>query len=87
MLYSTSWLDLGDEPIVLSVPEMCDRYYMMQLLDMMRLLDAWTNVFVGASGGGTAAMIGDESGATQTHRLPYASIPCFLRFLITKLTE
>jgi hypothetical protein len=38
-LYSTAWLDLTAEPIVLSLPEVRDRYYLMQLLD------AWTNVF------------------------------------------
>lgn len=38
-LYSTACLDLSDEPIILSVPDMGDRYYLMPLLD------AWTNVF------------------------------------------
>jgi len=37
-LYSTAWLDLSKEPMVLSVPAM-KRYYLMQMLD------AWTNVF------------------------------------------
>jgi hypothetical protein len=38
-LYSTAWLDLQQGPVVLGVPEMKGRYYLMQLLD------AWTNVF------------------------------------------
>jgi len=38
-LYSFAWLDLAQEPIVLSVPEMGERYYLMQLLG------AWTDVF------------------------------------------
>jgi hypothetical protein len=37
-LYSIAWLNLGQEPIVLAIPEMGRRYYVMQLLD------AWTNV-------------------------------------------
>lgn len=37
-LYTTAWLDLDEEPIVLSVPNAGDRYYVMQILD------AWTNV-------------------------------------------
>jgi hypothetical protein len=38
-LYSAAWLDLSREPLVLSLPEMGSRYYLMQMLD------AWTNVF------------------------------------------
>ena len=38
-LCSTAWLDLSSEPIVLSVPAMGNRYYLMQMLD------AWTNMF------------------------------------------
>jgi hypothetical protein len=38
-LYSVAWLDLSGEPMILSVPEMGKRYYVMQMLD------AWTNVF------------------------------------------
>ncbi|HMF13491.1 MAG TPA: DUF1254 domain-containing protein, partial [Gemmataceae bacterium] len=37
-LYSIAWLDLSKEPMVLRVPEMGKRYYLMQMLD------AWTNV-------------------------------------------
>jgi len=38
-LYSTAWIDLTAGPVVLGVPEMQRRYYIMQLLD------GWTNVF------------------------------------------
>ena len=38
-LYTFSFLNLSKEPIVLSVPDMSKRYYLMQMLD------AWTNVF------------------------------------------
>jgi hypothetical protein len=38
-LSSSAWLDLTEEPMVLSVPDVGQRYYVMQLMD------AWTNVF------------------------------------------
>jgi hypothetical protein len=38
-LYSTAWLDLSHEPILLHVPDTHERYYVMQLLD------AWTETF------------------------------------------
>jgi hypothetical protein len=37
-LYSIAWLDLKSEPMILELPDMNDRYYLMPILD------AWTNV-------------------------------------------
>src|SRR3954469_15235337 len=50
-LRSWGWLDLAAEPIVLSVPDTCGRYY------VLCLRDAWSSVFasVGARTTGTAA--------------------------------
>lgn len=38
-LYVNGWFDLSKEPMILSVPDMGDRYFMLPLLD------AWTEVF------------------------------------------
>jgi hypothetical protein len=38
-LYSAAWLDLSNEPYVLSIPEEGSRYYLMPMLS------GWTNVF------------------------------------------
>ena len=38
-LYTTAWIDVGDEPWVLSLPDMHGRYALFPMLD------GWTNVF------------------------------------------
>jgi hypothetical protein len=39
VLFSRAWLDVSAEPLVLSIPDFKDRYY------LVALIDGWTNVF------------------------------------------
>ena len=50
-LYSLAWVDVSKEPVILSVPEVKDRFFMLPMLDM------WTDVFavVGTYANGTDA--------------------------------
>jgi hypothetical protein len=59
-LYTTAWIDVGDEPWVLSLPDADDRYYLFPMLD------GWTDVFevpgtrTTGTGAQTYAIVGPE---------------------------
>jgi hypothetical protein len=65
-LYTTSFFDVGDEPWVLSVPDMKGRYFLLPFLD------GWTNVFAvpGSRTTGTSAQTFVISGPGWTGAVP-----------------
>ena len=57
-LYSRSWLYLKDEPIILSVPAISDRYHSVELTDYMDDNFAYVGTRTTGDGAGTFAIIG-----------------------------
>src|SRR6201995_1633137 len=64
--YSSAWLDLAQEPLVLTVPDTKGRYYLLQMMD------AYTNVFAspGKRTTGTAAQTFLITGPAYTGSVP-----------------
>ena len=81
-LYSLAWLDLASEPIVLRVPDVGDRYYVMQICD------AWTDVFAApgtrttGNGAGAFALVGPDWRGTLPSDVQKIAAPTNLAWII-----
>ena len=81
-LYSLAWLDLTAEPIVLRLPDLGDRYYLMQICD------AWTNVFAApgtrttGNDAGAFALVGPDWRGTLPADVQKISSPTNLAWII-----
>ncbi|MGO4221389.1 DUF1254 domain-containing protein [Lysobacter sp. TAF61] len=81
-LYSIAWLDLSKEPMVLSVPDMGKRFYMMEMMG------AWTDVFASpgsrttGTGKGDFAVVGPGWKGTLPEGLKTIQSPTNLVWLI-----
>jgi hypothetical protein len=75
-LYSFAWLDLSKEPVIMHLPEVTNRFFLMQTMD------AWSNVIPNSPGTrmdsheGNYAYVGPDwrgslpKGITQAYRMP-----------------
>jgi hypothetical protein len=81
-LYSLAWLDLAAEPIVLRVPDLGDRYYLMQICD------AWTDVFAApgtrttGNSAGAFALVGPDWHGTLPSDVKKIAAPTNLAWII-----
>jgi len=84
-LYSIAWLDLSNEPVILSVPDMHNRYYVMPFMD------AWTNVFASigtretGSQAGKYLIAGPNWTQSSKYSLPIIQAPTNMLWLIGRI--
>lgn len=84
-LYSLGWLDLSTEPMVLSLPAMGNRYYLMPMLD------GWTNVFASpgtrttGNGKGDYAIVGPRWNGTLPKGLKTIQAPTSIVWILGRV--
>jgi hypothetical protein len=77
-LYSRAWVYLKDEPVILTVPEIADRYYTMEIVDFMGDNFAYVGARATGTKAGNYAIVGpDWKGALPegVQQLPASATP------------
>src|SRR5271157_4487142 len=77
-LYSRAWVYLKDEPVILTVPEIADRYYTMEIVDFMGDNFAYVGTRATGTRAGNYAIVGPDWQGTLpdgVKRLPPSSTP------------
>ena len=59
-LYSRAWVYLKDEPVILTVPEIADRYYTMEIVDFMGDNFAYVGTRATGTKAGNYAIVGPD---------------------------
>ncbi len=59
-LYSRAWVYLKDEPVILTVPEIADRYYTMEIVDFMGDNFAYVGTRATGTKAGSYAIVGPD---------------------------
>ncbi|MFT3803953.1 MAG: DUF1254 domain-containing protein [Burkholderiaceae bacterium] len=84
-LYSSLWYDVGQEPLVITVPDMGDRYHVIPFMDM------WTDVFAAVgtrstgNGGGSYALVGPRWKGTLPEGLRAIVSPTDVGYIIGRI--
>ena len=77
-LYSRAWVYLKDEPVILTVPEVADRYYTIEIVDFMGDNFAYVGTRATGTKAGSYAIVGPDWKGTLpagVQQLPASSTP------------
>lgn len=74
-LYSSAWLDLSLEPIILSVPDTNGRYYVMPFMDFYTNVFDYVGMRTTGTGAGSYVIVGPDWGGETPAGLPVISSP------------
>ena len=77
-LYSRAWVYLKDEPVILTVPEVADRYYTIEIVDFMGDNFAYVGTRATGTKAGNYAIVGPDWKGTLpagVQQLPASSTP------------